>query len=215
MTRAMSLPTHVRWPNLALTLTLTFALIYHHDTITAPSLHHPCTITAPSLHHHCTITAPSLLPGSTMGRSIYFPRQAWPLAPAGTCPRSTHALRRFQPRNCHSILVRDPNPAHHRTITAQSPTAPSPHSDPASNYISGHAFSRDGLANWTVSPVEPFSFTVKYDDGTTGLLSTRERPKLLFDQTTGEPTHHGTVIAPSLHRRCTIAAPPLHHHCTR
>jgi hypothetical protein len=46
-------------------------------------------------------------------------------------------------------------------------------------------FSRDGLSNWTVSAPEPYSFTIDYDDGTTGLVSTRERPKLLFDQTTG------------------------------
>merc|ERR1711934_1264366 len=50
-------------------------------------------------------------------------------------------------------------------------------SDPASvtpscNYISGHAFSRDGLTNWTTSPVEPYSFTIEYEDGTKGLLAT-------------------------------------------
>jgi hypothetical protein len=53
---------------------------------------------------------------------------------------------------------------------------------PACNYISGHMFSRDGLTNWTVSDVEPFSFALNYTDGTTGLLSTRERPKLLFSE---------------------------------
>eukprot|EP00947_MAST-08B_sp_MAST-8B-sp1_P005946 g5946.t1 len=86
-------------------------------------------------------------------------------------------------------------------------------SDPASvrpscNYISGHAFSRDGLTNWTVSPTEPYSFSVQYDDGTTGLMSTRERPKLLFDPETREPTHLYNAVAPMPPGACVSCLKP-------
>ena len=33
---------------------------------------------------------------------------------------------------------------------------------PSCNFISGHAYSREGLSNWTLSPTEPFSFTLTY-----------------------------------------------------
>jgi hypothetical protein len=79
---------------------------------------------------------------------------------------------------------------------------------PSCNYISGHAFSRNGLTDWTVSPVEPFSFTIQYDDNTTGLVSTRERPKLLFDHNTGEPTHLYSAVAPMPAGSCTGCAKP-------
>jgi hypothetical protein len=59
---------------------------------------------------------------------------------------------------------------------------------PQCNFISGHLFSRDGLTNWTVSPTEPYSYNLTYSDGSTGLVATRERPKLLFDAQ-GDPSH--------------------------
>ena len=64
-------------------------------------------------------------------------------------------------------------------------------------------FSRDGLTNWTTSTVEPYSFTIKHDDGTTGLLATRERPKLLFG-TNGEPTHLYNGVAPMPAGGCSV-----------
>jgi len=52
------------------------------------------------------------------------------------------------------------------------------------------------LGNWTLSPTGPFSFKLAYDDGTSRLLSSRERPKLLFDAKTAEPSHLITAAAP-------------------
>lgn len=62
------------------------------------------------------------------------------------------------------------------------------------NYISGHLFSRNGI-NWTVSDIEPYSFNISYSDGTGEIVATRERPKLLFDRATKEPTHIYTAVA--------------------
>jgi hypothetical protein len=53
--------------------------------------------------------------------------------------------------------------------------------------VSGHYFSRDGLS-WTASPFEPYGNEVHFTDGSSMLVSTRERPKLIFDLY-GEPTH--------------------------
>jgi len=53
--------------------------------------------------------------------------------------------------------------------------------------VSGHFFSPDGW-NWMASPTEPFGNYVEFTDGSSMLLSTRERPKLLFNSQ-GEPTH--------------------------
>jgi len=69
-------------------------------------------------------------------------------------------------------------------------------------------FSRDGLSNWTISTVEPYSFKINYTDGTTGLVATRERPKLLFDPMTGEPTHLYTAAAPMPPRGCISCTHP-------
>jgi hypothetical protein len=63
------------------------------------------------------------------------------------------------------------------------------------NSISGHLFSRD-LRAWQVSPTEPYGNAVTYADGGGAAaatkpqrFSTMERPKLVFDGATGEPTH--------------------------
>lgn len=53
--------------------------------------------------------------------------------------------------------------------------------------VSGHFFSPDGW-NWLASPVEPFGNYVEFTDGSSMLLSTRERPKLLFNAQ-GDPTY--------------------------
>ena len=54
--------------------------------------------------------------------------------------------------------------------------------------ISGHAFSRDGISNWTFAHEEPYSYNVTYTSGAVESFSTLERPKLLFDQH-GVATH--------------------------
>ena len=53
-----------------------------------------------------------------------------------------------------------------------------------------------------------YSFAVQYNDGTSGLLATRERPKLLFDRATREPTHLYTAAAPMPPRGCTSCTHP-------
>jgi hypothetical protein len=79
------------------------------------------------------------------------------------------------------------------------------------NYISGHLFSRDGLSNWTVAREEPYSFKIQYSDGSSGLVATRERPKLLFDEVTGEPTHLFTSAADLPHTACAQCGQTQHH----
>ena len=83
---------------------------------------------------------------------------------------------------------------------------------PRCNFISAHAFSRTGLGDWTLSPTEPFSFNLTYDDGTTGLLSTRERPKLVFDPQTAEPSHLITASAPMPLGACLSCTAPRKAH---
>ena len=64
--------------------------------------------------------------------------------------------------------------------------------------ISGHSFSRDGLV-WTSSNTQPFFNTANVSDGSVVQMSTRERPKLLFDEVSGEPTHLITAVCPTPH----------------
>lgn len=58
-----------------------------------------------------------------------------------------------------------------------------------------HAFSRDGVA-WTLSPTPAYSLDVKFDDGSHITFARRERPQLLFDPVTGEPTHLVNGVQP-------------------
>ena len=62
--------------------------------------------------------------------------------------------------------------------------------------VSGHAYSADGVT-WKQSPVQPFdnTYTVAAT-GATMLVSTRERPKLLFNAA-GVPTHLVSAVADS------------------
>jgi hypothetical protein len=53
--------------------------------------------------------------------------------------------------------------------------------------VSGHYFSVDGL-KWTTSPDAPYGNLIQFADGSEMLVSTRERPKLVFDSA-GNPTH--------------------------
>eukprot|EP01052_Picozoa_sp_SAG31_P016283 SAG31_NODE_1073_length_10065_cov_2.176701_2_plen_437_part_00 len=101
---------------------------------------------------------------------------------------------------------------------------------PKCNYISGHMYSRDGLRNWTVSDVEPYSYNISYSDsGGNAIVATRERPKLLFDSATKEPTHIYTAVAnlpPESCTRCNAKKPtgacimckitaPVSEHCSQ
>ena len=60
--------------------------------------------------------------------------------------------------------------------------------------FSGHIPSRDGLTNWNMADAEPYSLKID-NDRSAGLVATLERPKLLFDEMTGEPTHIYTAAA--------------------
>lgn len=53
--------------------------------------------------------------------------------------------------------------------------------------VSGHDFSEDGLT-WYSAPGQPFGNQYTTTDGHTVTVSTRERPKLMFDAS-GTPTH--------------------------
>lgn len=55
------------------------------------------------------------------------------------------------------------------------------------HHVSGHAFSPDGLT-WAVSPDPPYGAVVDFTDGTSVVVPTRERPKLIFGAD-GNPTH--------------------------
>ena len=69
---------------------------------------------------------------------------------------------------------------HVYTMTCDTPLC-----DPTA--ISGHSFSRDGL-NWFRSPTQPYFTTANVSDGSVVQMSTRERPKLIFNAD-GDPTH--------------------------
>ena len=61
--------------------------------------------------------------------------------------------------------------------------------------VSGHYFSEDGLT-WRTSPTMPYLNVVDLADGTQQLLTTRERPKMIFNEA-GEPTHLSNGVCPS------------------
>ena len=58
----------------------------------------------------------------------------------------------------------------------------------ADSTVAGLAFSRDGL-DWRFAASEPYSNVVHFADGSSLVVPTRERPMLLFDPLTREPTH--------------------------
>jgi hypothetical protein len=61
--------------------------------------------------------------------------------------------------------------------------------------VSGHYFSPDGLT-WHTSPTMPYINVVDLADGTSQLLTTRERPKMIFNAA-GDPTHLSNGVCPS------------------
>ena len=61
--------------------------------------------------------------------------------------------------------------------------------------VSGHYFSKDGFT-WHASAVEPYGNVVDLEDGSQQLLTTRERPKMIFNSA-GDPTHLSNGVCPS------------------
>jgi hypothetical protein len=68
----------------------------------------------------------------------------------------------------------------------------------ANTNVSGHLFSADGLT-WGMGAEQPYTGHVAFTDGSSLTMTTRERPKLMFDPVSGEPTHllNGAVGGPS------------------
>jgi len=52
-----------------------------------------------------------------------------------------------------------------------------------------YLFSKDGLHRWILSDWELFPSEIAWDDGTTQFLLKQQRPSLIFDPTSGRPTH--------------------------
>ena len=54
--------------------------------------------------------------------------------------------------------------------------------------VSGHGFSSNGY-EWNMSSIEPYNYLVHYTDGSIQEMPTMERPKLVIDPLTKEPSH--------------------------
>ena len=54
--------------------------------------------------------------------------------------------------------------------------------------VSGHSFSPDGIT-WYDSPIQPYTTQILLTSGMTVTAATRERPRLIFDSSTGRMTH--------------------------
>ena len=61
--------------------------------------------------------------------------------------------------------------------------------------VSGHYFSRDGFT-WRAAGVSPYGNVIDLADGSQQLLTTRERPKFIFNAA-GDPTHLSNGVCPS------------------
>lgn len=57
-----------------------------------------------------------------------------------------------------------------------------------------YLFSADGKERWSLSDWELFPSEIKWDDGTTQFLLKQQRPSLIFDDSTGLPTHLVTGV---------------------
>ena len=61
--------------------------------------------------------------------------------------------------------------------------------------VSGHYFSEDGFT-WRAAAVSPYGNVIDLADGSQQLLTTRERPKMVFNAA-GDPTHLSNGVCPS------------------
>lgn len=95
-----------------------------------------------------------------------------------------------------SFLFFDPRGNWHIFFHTYTMSCDTPLCDPTA--ISGHSFSEDGLT-WFSSYEQPYFNTVNITDGSVVQMSTRERPKLLFDPVSGLPTHLSNGICPTPH----------------
>jgi len=86
--------------------------------------------------------------------------------------RGTHMIM-------HSQLI------DHGTVRGSSSTAGADHKKKRG----GYAFSADGLKRWSLSTWELFPSEIQWANGTVQQLLKQQRPSLIFDPITNEPTH--------------------------
>ena len=70
---------------------------------------------------------------------------------------------------------------YHTYGTLQQPNTTSANATCARPSVSAHVYSEDGF-DWHVGWTPPYTSQVKFDDGETQVLATRERPKLFFSR---------------------------------
>jgi len=68
--------------------------------------------------------------------------------------------------------------------------------DGTTNLVSGHAFSPDGNT-WMFSSVPPYDSQLMHTDGPSTVFTSLERPHLIFDAVSGQPTHLVLAAAPA------------------
>ena len=76
---------------------------------------------------------------------------------------------------------------------------------PTGKFNSKYAYSLDGF-RWTVSPMDPYSYVVKYEDGSEQGFVRCERPQLLFNDE-GKAIYLFNGVEPTLGHAYTIARP--------
>ena len=62
--------------------------------------------------------------------------------------------------------------------------------------VSGHGFSQDGIRWHFNVEQQPYDAKITFQNGTVQFLSTYERPHLVFDEETHEPTHLVNGVSP-------------------
>lgn len=76
---------------------------------------------------------------------------------------------------------------------------------PTGVFNSKYAYSFDGI-RWTVSPIDPYVYTVQYEDGSEEVFLRCERPQLLFNNES-QAIYLFTGVKPLLGPEYTIARP--------
>ena len=59
--------------------------------------------------------------------------------------------------------------------------------------VARHAFSRNGVSNWTSSAIPPYSRLVTFSDGSTKKMTRRERPQLVLSNR-GQPRYFSSGV---------------------
>eukprot|EP00036_Acanthoecidae_sp_10tr_P014772 CAMPEP_0206291816 /NCGR_PEP_ID=MMETSP0106_2-20121207/3311_1 /ASSEMBLY_ACC=CAM_ASM_000206 /TAXON_ID=81532 /ORGANISM="Acanthoeca-like sp., Strain 10tr" /LENGTH=841 /DNA_ID=CAMNT_0053722381 /DNA_START=158 /DNA_END=2683 /DNA_ORIENTATION=- len=82
--------------------------------------------------------------------------------------------------------------------------------------VAGHAFSRDGL-EWQFSDAAPYSNIIEHTSGPPTTYTSLERPHLIIDEATLEPTHLVLAASPAFSQplcsRCATRLPEFNSSC--